>query len=590
MFINFKNILFILLFLIFFQFNDATAYEKAQTPGGPESVSQSRYQIVQGTRGMVVSDDPVASAWGAEILRKKGNAIDAAVATAFTLSVTRPHYASLGGGGFIVYCPHPKKNQPAACQTLDYREKAPIHVNQDMFFQNGKIEPSLSQNGALASGTPGVTAGLLMALEKWGTLPRSVVLSEPIRLAKRGFLFSTHSESAALDRWSFMNDAAKKIFGCGIESVTPKSPCLPGTLIIQSDLAQVLEAISKQGVPGFYRGAIPKKIVDQIQKAGGILSLEDFHQYEPRLRDPLRGEFKDFEIISMPPPSSGGIAILQLLGYAERAEKNGVLQDGYGSVNTIHALVHSMAHTFADRASALGDPDFLTIPLSHLLSTQYLDEQWKTFNLEKANIPKKSNINSHESQHTTHLSVIDSDGNAVSLTTTINNNYGSGFVPSGTGVVMNDTLDDFSIEAGVPNLFGLIGNDANSIQPNKRALSSMSPTIIRDKKGNSVLIIGAAGGPRIITSVFLSIVNRFKFGMSLIDAVSFPRFHQQWNPLEIYMEQSGFSLETRTLLQKKGYSIIEVPSLGKVHALEKLPNGRTSGAADPRGEGAAQAE
>jgi gamma-glutamyltranspeptidase/glutathione hydrolase len=575
-----------------------TPTSKEASLGGPESVANSRYQPIVGTRGMVVSDDRQASEWGAEILRRGGNAIDAAVATAFALSVTRPHYASIGGGGFMLYCPHPDKNGAVPCQALDYRERAPAKASRDMYLRDGKADTQLSQDGALASGVPGVTAGLLLALEKYGTMPRSKLLSRPIEIARKGYLFSTHSEDAAAERWSAMNDEAKRIFGCGPKNESknnlpgiPKKACAPGELIKQPDLANVLGEISRLGKKAFYEGPVAKKIVDGLKGQGGIITLKDLADYRPRMRTPLRGTFEGHEIISMPPPSSGGAIVIQLLGYAERADQAGAFKDGYGSVAAIHAIIHGMSHAFADRAFYFGDPDFIKFPLETLISPKYLDEQWKTFEPGQAALAKgagKATVN--EPQHTTHFSVMDREGNTVAITTTVNNNFGSGFVPPGTGIVMNDEMDDFSTQIGVPNLFGLVGNESNSIAPEKRPLSSMSPTIVRDLKGNNQIAIGAAGGPRIITAVFLSLLNRLRFGMTLSDAVAMPRVHHQWSPSTVYLEKNGFSHETRSMLEDKGYALGEAITLGKVHALERTSNGRTWGAADPRGEGAAVPE
>ena len=274
----------------------------------------------------------------------------------------------------------------------------------------------------------------------------------------------------------------------------------------------------------------------------------------------------------------------------QRAIQQNALQDGFGAAFSLHAMAHAMSLAFADRAQYLGDSDFTAVPTTTLLSPSYLDKQWKTFKTDQAALPIQAGAGLNESQYTTHLSVIDRYGNAVSLTTTINDNFGSGFVPPGTGVVMNNEMDDFSVQPGIPNLFGLVGNEANAIVAHKRPLSSMSPTIARDSTGTHQIVIGAAGGPRIATSVFLCLLNRLYFDMSLSDSVGAPRIHQQWIPKELLLERFGFSLDTRALLKKKGYSIQEVSGLGKIHALEKFTNGRTWGAPDPRGEGSAVAE
>ena len=576
---------------------------RAALKGGPESVSIGRYQGVTGTRGMVVSDDRQASEWGAEILHQGGNAIDAAVATAFALAVTRPHYASLGGGGFIVYCPHaasPTSPKPE-CQTLDYRETAPSHATETMYVKNGKANPKLAETGALASGVPGTPAGLLYALEKFGKLSRKVILKRPIELARMGFVFSPYAEKAAIARWPVFNSAAKEIFGCpSLQSQSLTQACITGTTLKQKDLAHVLERISSQGKDGFYRGEIAKKIVEGIQKAGGILTLEDLKAYHPVLRQPLISSFQDptqkLEIITMGPPSSGGALIIQLLHYAEKANQSGEFKNGFGSALSTHALIHAMSLAYADRANYFGDPDFVSIPLKELLSHPYLDKQWKTYHRGKAELPTaagnltETRAPARDPQYTTHLSVIDKEGNAVALTTTINDIYGSGFIPPGTGIVMNDEMDDFSVQAGVPNLFGLVGNQADAIAPNKRPLSSMSPTIVRDSRGQPMIVIGAAGGSRITTSVFLSLLNRLQYQMTLTDAVAAPRFHEQWKPPEVQLEKNGFSYETQEELKNLGYTLEATDSIAKVHALERTPDGRVIGVPDFRGEGAAVPE
>jgi gamma-glutamyltranspeptidase/glutathione hydrolase len=543
----------------------------------------SRIRPVIGTAGMVVSDDRQASEWGASILRRGGNAIDAAVAAGFMLSVTRPQYGSLGGGGFLVYCPAHKP-----CVSLDYREKAPAAATRDMYVKDGKANKDLSQDGALASGIPGVPAGLLGALEKYGTRGRQELLSEPIQVAKNGFRFSGLQESAAQDRWEKLNPAAKTIIGC--QENKKLQACPVGKIVRQPDLAKVLEAISQKGRDGFYKGWVAKKIVDGIQAEKGVLALQDLTNYQVAVAPPVTTTFKNMEVVSMPPPSSGGVLLLQMLGYMNRAEKAGLLKGGFGAASTLHAEAHAMSLAFADRAEYLGDQDFVKVPTAELLSDKYLDSRWATFNPFQANPPPGAGKFIAEPQNTTHFSVIDKEGNAVAITTTINDEYGSGFVPPGTGVFMNDEMDDFSAQPGVPNMFGLVGGEANSIAAGKRPLSSMTPTIVRDDKGEARMILGAAGGPRIITSVFNVLMDRYIFGMSLPDAVSAPRVHDQWKPNEVRVETYGFSPNVLQTLRNMGYKIEQSPALAKMHTLERFPSGRTWGVADPRGEGAAVAE
>jgi len=519
------------------------------------------------------------------------------VATAFALAVTRPQFASLGGGGFLVYCPHPKEDRPASCAVIDYREQAPARAFADMFIREGRARTDLSQNGPLASGVPGVVAGLTLAQTLYGRLPLKDILSRPIALAKDGVVFTGYAEEAAIGRWPAFNAAAKSLFGCG--SGAELRPCPPGTLIRQPDLARVLKAVSKSGAEGFYEGWVAKAVVDGLSREGGILTLEDMKTYHPKVRQPLSGRFKDFEVVTMPPPSSGGAIILQLLRYAELADAAGAFAEGFGSAPMIHALAHGMALAFADRSRYFGDPDFVKVPLDALLSPDYLEKRWEaTYNPERAAaIDAPGDIAPpREGRQTTAFSAIDAEGNAVSVTTTINDNFGSGFVPPGTGVMMNDEMDDFSIEPGVANLYSLIGGRANEIQPGKRPLSSMSPTIVRDSGGNVRLTLGAMGGPRIITAVFQALLYRLRFGMSIYDAAVAPRLHDQWRPPTLFLEAFGFSPETRKRLAQMGYKIQETTSaqeghaINQMNALERFPDGRVWGAPDPRGEGAAEAE
>ncbi|MGZ3697224.1 MAG: gamma-glutamyltransferase family protein, partial [Bdellovibrionota bacterium] len=418
--------------------------------GTAQSSLKSRVRPTVGTKGMVVSDDRVASEWGAEILRQGGNAVDAAVATAFALSVTRPHFASIGGGGFLVYCPKPGSDGAKPCEALDYREIAPEKASRDMYIKDGKPRTDLSQDGALASGVPGVTAGLLQALEKWGTLSRDKLLARPIELARGGVAFTGLMEGVAQERWKAMNAEARRIFSCGSSAESPEAPCAAGTTLKQPDLAKTLQAISEKGVKGFYEGGVAQAIVDSLQAEGGILTLKDLKTYKPVLRKPVEGDAFGMHFVSMPPPSSGGAIVLQLLAYASRADKQGLLNEGYGSPKTLHALAHGMALAFADRAKFFGDPDRVEVPLVKLLSPEYLDARWKTFQPDKAAIPEGAgelvipgtspspspNSSGVPDSHTTHFSVIDKDGNAVAVTPTINDEFGSGCVPMGTGVVM----------------------------------------------------------------------------------------------------------------------------------------------------------
>ncbi|MCC7440435.1 MAG: gamma-glutamyltransferase [Bdellovibrionales bacterium] len=569
--------------------------------------SNARVRPVVGTRGVVVADDLESAQWGAEILRRGGNAVDAAVATGFAMAVSRPHYAALGGGGFMVYCPAPSKEGAKPCSVLDYRETAPATAHRDMYIRDGKGDTKLSQEGALAPGVPGVPAGLLAALEKWGSKSRREVLSEPVRMAREGTGFTGYMESAAIETWEAFNEEARGIFGCGAKAAAaPRSPCEPGMTLKQPDLARVLEEIAEKGRDGFYTGWVARKIADGLREAGGIMTERDLAAYKPRMREPVRGAFRGFEVVSMPPPSAGGTVLLQMLAYADIADREGLLDGGFNDADSVHALAHAMALGFADRAEVFGDPDFVKVPVDRLLSRKYLESRWKeTFRAGRQAVPpgagirfeggsealRRAVVPTDAANETTHFSVVDRHGNAVAVTTTVNGFFGSGFVPPGTGVVMNNEMDDFAIQPGVPNLFGLVGAEANAVASGKRPLSSMSPTVVRDSDGNVRLVLGAAGGPTITTSVFLTIVNRLRFGMTLPDALAAPRFHQQWKPAALIHEKWGLPPESLFDLETYGWELKERTAIGRMHGLERFPaTGRAWGVPDRRAEGAAAAE
>lgn len=563
---------------------------KAPPPPDPvrvESYAESRFTPEVGTKGMVVADDVVAAAWGAEILRRGGNAIDAAVAVGFAMSVTRPQHSSIGGGGFMIYCPKKGPQGPVPCTVIDHREKAPARAHREMYVVDGKPRTDLSQTGALASGVPGVVAGLLTAHEKFGVRPRAELMSRAIELATNGVRFTGMLEDAARDQYESFNPEAKRILGCGHKD----RPCAVGSILKQPELARVLREISTKGKDGFYRGWVAQKIVDGLKSSGGILSLEDMAQYAPAIREPVTGSFRGYEVVSMPPPSAGGTVLLEMLRMTEYGADSGELRDGFASARAIHAIAHGMGLAFSDRARFFGDPDFVQVPVKELLDEKKLFERWKkTFRRNRVNLPRKEKVLAEEGTHTTHYSIVDSQGNAVAITTTINENFGSGFIPPGTGIVMNNEMDDFSIQPGVPNLFGLIGMESNSVQPKKRPLSSMTPTIVRDDKGEVRLVLGGAGGPRITTAVFQVILNRLLFGMALPDAMAAPRFHHQWVPERLFVEKFGFPVEVTRALSRKGHELKETEGVAVVHALERFPSGRVWGAPDRRGEGAAVAE
>lgn len=561
-------------------------------PGVAELVSGAsrlRPELV-GNKGIVVSDDREASAWGAEILRQGGNAVDALMATAFYLSVSRPQYASLGGGGFLVYCPAPAGGPAPDCSSLDFRETAPAAAKPDLFLRNGKAVADLSRNGALAVGVPGNVAGWLTAQEKWGRLKRAQILRRPLFAAREGVRVSGNTEVAALDRWDSFNPEARRIFGCG--EGTAAKPCAPGTVLKQPDLARVMEAIRDKGRAGFYEGAVAARIFAGLKAAGGILTPQDLAGYKPIERKVLHGNFRGYDVVSMPPPSSGGVLLLEMLASMELARAQGALGQA-GSVEAQHAVIHAMRLAFADRAEHLGDPGFHRVPLEALLDPARLAQRWRaSFDPLRAasKIEPLALSAPHEGQHTTHLVAVDRHGAGASMTITVNDNFGSAFVSPGTGVVLNNEMDDFVAQPGVPNLFGLVGGKANQVDAGKRPLSSMTPTIVRDAQGRVRLVLGAQGGPRIISAVFQTLVNRLDHGMSLPDAVSAPRVHHQWKPDEVAVEIPGFAPEVVRGLEAHGYKVKPSTGVGRLESIERFADGRVWGVPDPRTEGGSATE
>lgn len=575
------------IFICLFSFFILIFVPHRQAEGAERPEPKSVFLTPSGWKGMVVADDRSAAEWGTEILSRGGNAVDAAVATAFGMAVTRPHFAALGGGGFMIFCPASKSQEKSKCSVIDFREKAPIKAHKNMYLMDGKADTNQSQVGALASGIPGIPAGLATAIKLFGTMKLSNVLSKPIIWSQQGIRVSTHTETALQKSWKNFNLEARKIFSCQHKAL---QSCKAGDSLVQSDLAKTLSLISRNGADGFYKGVTAKAITKAMSRDGGIISEADLSSYEPKMRTPLIGKFNEYEIVTMPPPSSGGIVLLQLLKYFELAVQSGQAGDNSASFRNIHSMTHAMSLAFADRTVYLGDSDFYPVPTQQLLSDSYLNARWKSFHPTKMTLPESPGNPVMEPDQTTHLSVMDAYGNAVAMTLTVNGYFGSGYVPAGTGIVMNNQMDDFSLQPGVPNQFGLIGSEANSITPNKRPLSSMTPTIVRDHAGQARLALGAAGGPRIITSVFQTLLNRIHFGMSIFDAVAAPRIHHQWRPKSVFFETHRFVPATTEKLASLGYDLQAKEGLAVIHAVERDAQGKVLGAADPRGEGAAVAQ
>lgn len=535
---------------------------------------------VSGNNGMVVSASKYASQVGIDILKKGGNAVDAAVAVAFTLAVTYPQAGNIGGGGFIII------KTKDTITSIDFREKAPSAATRDMFLdKDGKYLPEKSQIGHLSAGVPGSVAGLLYALEKYGTLPRDSVINPAIDYAENGFEIEPRfAESLNAHRNEFSKfESTKSIF------LKKKSRFNSGEKFIQIDLANTLKLIRDNGKDGFYKGVTAELIDNEMKKGGGLITMEDLANYFPVERKVLSGSYKGYDIYSLAPPSSGGVALISLLNMIEKDDVPD-MNDAQLLGAYYHILIESMKRVYADRSEYLGDPDFKDLPYRDLLSKQYAKERRKQIRdtiTPSIEIQPGLKTFYKEGNQTTHISVIDKDGNMVSLTTTINNFYGSFVVVGGAGFLLNDEMDDFAAKPGEPNMFGLTGSDANSIEPNKRMLSSMTPTIILKDK-NPFMILGSPGGSKIITSVFLTILNVLDFKYSLDTAIDKSRFHHQWLPDYVQYETGAFNPGVLEKLKNYGQSFQEVSDYGNVCAiLIDWSNHMYYGHEDRRGYGAA---
>lgn len=534
---------------------------------------------VYAKNGMVVSASTLASHVGTEILKKGGNAVDAAVATGFALAVTYPAAGNIGGGGFMVIHLANGKNT-----TLDFREMAPLKAHKNMFLDSlGNFLPDLSQKSWLASGVPGTVAGLIYALKKYGTMDLKDVIQPAIDLANKGFAIDYRlTNSINSENEAFKNiEASKRIFTKDGEKLQI------GDLFVQQDLAKTLKIIRDEGSDGFYEGEIAEKIVEENGKHGGIFTLEDFENYNVIEREPLVGNYKGFEIVSMPPPSSGGICLLEALNTLEHFSFK---KEEWGSSHYIHTLVEILKQVYADRTEHMGDADFYPVPAKYLVSKEYSeiiknkisDKAKPSTEFLPAEIPKHK-----EKEETTHYSVVDSFGNAVSTTYTLNGSFGNKIVVEGLGFLLNNEMDDFSAKPGAPNMFGLLGSEANSIHPKKRMLSSMTPTIVL-KDGKPFLVVGSPGGSTIITSVLQVIINVLEFKMNVFEAVNTPHIHHQLFPDQIDYEPFGLSADVKHNLIDKRHKIGIERYLGRVEAIlidhEKKCFFGTS---DPRGYGKA---
>ena len=542
--------------------------------------------LVRNKHGMVVSASDIASHVGVQIMEKGGNAVDAAVAVGFALAVTYPYAGNIGGGGFMVIHLQNGKNT-----AIDYREKAPLSANKDMYLdKNGNYIPALSQEGVTSAAVPGSVAGLIYALNKYGTMPLSQVIRPAIDLARNGWPLDYKSAEVfkiflpLFKKYSSTNKIFSKV-GVSFQE---------NDLFVQTDLANSLEQIKEKGSEGFYRGKTAGLLIKQIKSLGGYITQTDLDEYKPVERIPVEGSYRGYKIVSMPPSSSGGIALIEMLNILENFKFS---KDDWGSSNYIHNLVEAMKYTYADRTFYLGDEDFFNVPRKELLSKKYAKTIFNKIEASKDQAVPSKEINADnltkfiESNETTHYSVYDENGNAVSATTTINSAFGSGIVVEGAGFLLNNEMDDFSAKPGEPNQFGLLGSEGNSIQPGKRPLSSMTPTIVL-KDDKPFIVICSPGGSRIITTVLQVIMNCIDFGMNIAEAISAPRIHHQWMPDEIFYEKFSFPKDVRNNLQKMGYKFEDANQKFTILGLAEgimidNDNHIIWGTSDPRGSGAA---
>ncbi|MBF2092970.1 gamma-glutamyltransferase [Flavobacterium psychrophilum] len=525
-------------------------------------------------KAMIVSAREEASKIGIEIIKKGGNAFDAMIATELALAVAYPNAGNIGGGGFMVY-----RKVNGDIGSLDYREKAPLKASKNMYLdKKGKIIDGKSTQTAFAVGIPGTIAGIFEVHKKFGSLPISEIINPVIALAEKGVIVTQKQENSLAEYREVIIKAngKKTLFARNFkQNDTIKYPALAATL----------KRIAKNGKDEFYKGKTAQKFVNYIQKKGGIITMEDMSKYEAKWRTPITFNYHDLKIISMPPPSSGGICLAQIM---KMIEPYPIAKFGHNTIQTIQIITEAERRAYADRNYYLGDPDFITNPINQLSDSDYLKNRMSNFSLEKATLSSdiaQGKINFNESTETTHYSIVDSFGNAVSATTTLNDNYGSKLYCKELGFFLNNQMDDFSIKAGTPNLYGLIGGKANSIAPQKRMLSSMTPTIV-EKDNKLFMVVGTPGGSTIITSVLQTILNVSQFNLTMQEAVNAPRFHHQWVPDVVTFEPNGFPKDTLDALKQKGYLINEKnnPIIGKVDAILIQPNGNIEGGADKRGD------
>ncbi|MBC7872910.1 MAG: gamma-glutamyltransferase, partial [Ferruginibacter sp.] len=544
----------------------------------PLAINPYAYKIqkkITAEHGAVVSAHPLASKVGIEILKIGGNAIDAAIATQLALAVVYPNAGNLGGGGFLV-----ARLSNGEFISIDYREMAPGKAHRDMYIDaEGNARTDKSQNGHLSGGVPGTVSGLFTSF-KYARLPFSTLIQPAIDLAAKGFVISER-EARSLNG---LQDELKQFNT--VMPVFVKDGWKGGDTLIQTDLANTLKRIRDKGAAGFYEGETAKLIVEEMKRGNGIISYEDLKNYTAKLRKPHVFDYKGYTIIGMPMPSSGGLLVNQMM---KMIEHKNIAAMGFHSPQAVQLMAEAERRAFADRAAYMGDADFYKVPVKILTSEKYLNDRMKDYDPARASSSKeiKEGITAgYESEETTHLSVIDKEGNAVAVTTTLNNSYGSRTVIGGAGFFLNDEMDDFSIKPGVPNMYGALGGEANAIAPGKRMLSAMSPTVVL-KDGKPYIVAGTPGGTTIPTSVFQTLVNILEFNMSTEDAVNQPKFHHQWFPDTLRVEKD-FPQPVREALQKMGYALKQRENIGRTEVIKVLPDGKFEAVADKRGDDSAE--
>ena len=549
------------------------ATSAAQAAAAAYDFDMDVFHPVVGRHGMVATEQELASNIGLNVLKAGGNAVDAAVAIGFALAVALPNAGNVGGGGFMMV--YDAKTTKAVA--VDFREMAPAAASRNMYVDatTGKVIDGKSLYTHYAIGVPGTVAGLTHALQKWGSMPLARVMQPSIDLADKGYPVSEtlakvlRQETRNMGKW----EATKAIFWKN------GAPMKPGDLLVQKDLAHSLRLIARDGAKAFYEGEIAHKIAADMAKSGNAMTLQDLRNYKVVEREPVRGTYRGYEVVTMPPPSSGGAHLVQILNIMERWP---IRDWGHNSARTVHHMAEAMKLAYADRSEYLGDPDFVKIPLAGLTSKKYADELAAQISPDRARSAKEikpGKPQSYESNQTTHFSVVDKAGNMVAVTYTLNTNFGSGIVAPGTGIMLNNEMDDFSAKPGVPNAYGLIGGDANAVAAGKRPLLSMTPTFVL-KDGKPWLATGSPGGARIITTVLQQIVNGIDFGMNPAEAASQLRFHHQWTPDELRVEK-GFPVDTLNLLRQKGQNVVVKASMGRTQTIQ-VHGDELWGYSDPR--------